>query len=48
MERLTKEDIEKELVGSKAALEAHTKGSLIHEIVIKAFEKELKKYEKSV
>ena len=42
--KLTREDVEKELVGSKAALQGHQKGVLVHEIVIAAFEKELKKF----
>ena len=42
--KLTREDVEKEIVGSRAALQGHQKGVLVHEIVIKAFEKELRKY----
>ena len=40
---LTKADIEKEIKGAEAAVEAHKLGALINEIVLKAFKEELKK-----
>ena len=42
---LSKEIIERELEASKAAKEAHLEGVFIHNVVIKAFEKELIKIE---
>ena len=41
---LGKKIIERELASSKAALKAHLEGAKIHEIVVKCFERELKKF----
>ena len=40
---MNRELLEQEIAGSKAALEAHKKGIIIHEIVTAAFEAELAK-----
>ncbi len=41
---LTKEQLEKEIVASKAAIIAMQSGMEIHKIVLKAFEEELKTF----
>lgn len=41
--KLTREALEQEIAASKAAMKSHKEGVLIHEIVLKAFEAELKK-----
>ena len=40
---LTRELIEKEIVGSEAALKAHEEGVEIHKVVLKMFREELAK-----
>ena len=39
----SKEVIEREIEGTKAALKAHEEGVFVNQIVLKAFKKELKK-----
>ena len=43
MELSSKKLIEREIAGTKAALEAHKEGVFVNEIVLKAFKEELKK-----